>query len=51
MESDNNKELIATELEALSMTLTDKELIVESDPGGGMTQLVLTRVTSNDDWK
>ena len=33
MESEN-KELISTELEALSMTLTDKELIIETDDSG-----------------
>ena len=50
--SSNNRELLQLELEALSMTLNDKELKVEGAEDDTTTSvLVLTRRPSKEEWK
>ena len=50
--SSNNIELLQLELEALSMTLNDKELKVEGAEDDTTTSvLVLTRRPSKEEWK
>ena len=47
-----NRELIASEIEALSMTLNERELKVEGGDGSSIDSvLVLSRRPSKDDWK
>ena len=48
-----NRELLQSEIEALSMTLNDKELKVEGSDGDitAPTVLVLTRRPSKEEWK
>ncbi len=48
----NNRDLIVSEVEALSMTLNDKELKVEGiDKEALSSVLVLTRRPSKEEWK